>query len=122
MRLSKIKCDNEKQKNNNINNKQIKRMVYLNARSVTCNLEKIELICSDLQPELIICTESRITEQIEENEYEIDGYNTVVCMSNSRHNGGVLFYIKKNLKYKIITNESIDKVIWCVQFYMPLRY
>lgn len=85
-------------------------MVYLNARSVTCNLEKIELICSDLQPELIICTESRITEQIDENEYEIDGYNTVLCMSNSRHTGGLLFYIKKILNIKLLQMNLSTKL------------
>lgn len=47
---------------------------------------------------MLCCSEARITEDINENEYKIDGYDNIVCYSSSRHTGGVIAYIKKNIK------------------------
>lgn len=71
-------------------------------------------MCCEQKPMMIFCTESRLTDDIRKNEYEINGYNSVVCLSQSRYTGGVIIYIKNSLKFKEIANESIDKIIWCL--------
>lgn len=55
--------------------------IYINARSVIANLSKIESMCKSLKPNLIVCSESRITIDINANEYDISGYNCEVCHS-----------------------------------------
>lgn len=60
----------------------------------------------------MFCTEARLTNDICEKEYEIDGYNAVVCLSQSRFTGGVVIYVKKTLKYKVIENASLEKMLW----------
>lgn len=88
--------------------------IYINARSVLANLPHIEMLCFQRQPSLVFCTEARITEDICDNEYFIDGYNSIVCFAQSRFTGGVVIYVKKNLKYKVIANSFIEKLMWCL--------
>lgn len=87
-------------------------MIYINARSVIANFEKIEVLTNKYKPKIIMCTEARINEQITSSEYKIDGYKCVECWSQNRHTGGVIIYIKSNIKHKIILNSSIDKMLW----------
>lgn len=74
-----------------------KDFIYLNARSILANLTKIQYLCKSLKPKIVFCSEARITHEINENEYAIDGYKTIVCHSHSRATDGVVAYIlKKN--------------------------
>ena len=83
-------------------------MIYVNARSVLANFEKIELLASKYKPKLIICSEARITENINYNEYKINNYKCIECFSENRHTGGVLMYIKSDIKHKLVLNSVID--------------
>lgn len=86
--------------------------IYVNARSVLANLPQIEALCFERKPSLVLCAEARITQDISDSEYAIDGYNVVVCESQSRFTGGVAIYIRKTLKYKVIVNNFVEKLIW----------
>lgn len=81
-------------------------MFYLNAQSVTSNIEKIQQFCNENKPLMLICTETHITTEINESEYEVENYNIANCMSNSRNTGGVIIFVKKPIKYKILLNVS----------------
>lgn len=39
-------------------------IISLNARSVYANIEKIEILCDELKPNIVFCTEARITEDL----------------------------------------------------------
>lgn len=86
-------------------------IVYINARSIHRNLEKIELLSNNLKPKIICCSEARVTKEIE-NEIDLQGYNNLICLSDSRKTGGVAFYIKKDLKYKVIHTIAIKDTFW----------
>lgn len=73
-------------------------------------------MCSDHKPYVILCTEARITDNIDEVSYKIDGYSNLVCLSNSRQTGGIIVYIKNGVNFKLILNEKIDYLIWCLTF------
>lgn len=88
-------------------------LIYINARSVMCNLNHIEIMINHVKPMLIFCTEARITNEICD-EVNIDGYSNVICSSESRFTGGVSIYIIKNIQFKIVFMKSIDKNIWCL--------
>lgn len=76
------------------------------------NFNEIELLCTNLKPSLLACSEARITNDIDEVEYDIPGYNVITCHSLSRHTGGVVIYIKSNLKFKVVFNENYDNHLW----------
>ena len=42
--------------------------ILVNVQSLISNLAKVELLISDLMPEIICCTESRVTEDINDGE------------------------------------------------------
>lgn len=67
-------------------------------------------MCNKLNPALLCCSEARITEEVNEIEYKMDGYNEIVCMSdvsfqtywwNSDLSKTIL-----NTKYKTILNTK----------------
>lgn len=70
------------------------------------------MLCVNIKPKILCCSEARITCDINDNEFQIDGYNSIVCYSNSKHTGGVIMYVKKPLKYKLIKSEASDYNIW----------
>lgn len=90
------------------------RVIYINARSILANFENIEIMCNKLQPIIMGCSEARITEDISKSEYKISGYNEVECLSHSRHTGGTIFYVRKNMKFKVLFNENFDKHFWFI--------
>lgn len=61
---------------------------------------------------ILICSEARITQHLTKKDYDIDNYNVIECFSDKRTTGGVMIYIKKICKYKIILNKSINNMIW----------
>lgn len=76
------------------------------------NLEKIELLMIEEKPTILACSEARLTNEIGENEYNVEGYESIICPSLSRHTGGVAMYIKQPLKYKVIQNDLYENSIW----------
>lgn len=84
----------------------------INARSVYANIEKIEILCHKINPNIVFCTETRITDELNTSEYNIENGDSIVCYSQSRATGGVVAYIKKPLKYKVILNEFTEQYIW----------
>jgi hypothetical protein len=70
-------------------------------------------MCFEKDPLLLCLTETHVTENIMEREISIENYNIARCNSNSRHTGGVIIYIRKDIKYKVIENKCISKT-WFV--------
>lgn len=66
----------------------------------------------DKQIDVLALTEARITEDIEDDEINLQGYKIIRCNSENRYTGSVVYYIKNNLKYEIMYNDHFDKVLW----------
>lgn len=62
----------------------------------------------DKNPYIVFLSETRVTENIYDQELEIKGYNTVRCNSHTRYTGGVLIYIRKRINYEIISNTFTE--------------
>lgn len=103
----------------NVNEKKLltfkhkENLVYINARSVLCNLNHIEIMSKKVKPLMILCSEARVTNEISE-EIKVDGYNEIVCASSTRFTGGVVIYVQKQIKFRIVYMNSIDKNFWCL--------
>ena len=59
-------------------------------------------------------TETHITSDIEPVESEIEGYVYTQCLSESRHTGGSLIYVRKDINFETIKTKVIPGNMWIV--------
>lgn len=84
-------------------------------RSLLRNKDELEeLIIREKKQHILALTETRITDQITDEELNIKGYNMVNCFADKRSTGGVSVYIKCDIKFKVIVNKKIVNNCWCV--------
>lgn len=76
------------------------------------NKNDLEVLIKKEDPNAIMLSETHVTEDIAETELYLKSYTAINCSSNSRHTGGVLFYLKKGLKYIVINSSTLSKAIW----------
>lgn len=67
---------------------------------------------TEKKPIFVVLSETHITEDIQDSELNIKGYNLLRCNSHSRHTGGVIVYVSKVVKYKVLLNENLDNEVW----------
>lgn len=71
---------------------------------------------------LVLClTETHVTEEIEDVECEINGYNHSRCNSNSRHTGGVIIYVRKECTYEVVRVLSEEYNYWCLLCHIKIN-
>lgn len=61
---------------------------------------------------MLLLSETHLTDKILNREININNYDILRSDSSSRHTGGVAIYIKKKIKYKLISNKQINKNVW----------
>lgn len=61
---------------------------------------------------MLMLSETCLTEKINDSEVHIDGYNLIRMDSHSRFTGGVAIYLKDCIKYSVISSECYDKNVW----------
>lgn len=66
------------------------------------------------KPAIILCSETCTTKDIEDKELEIATFNMIRCDSHSRHTGGVLIYVHREINFNIIYNDSVNMNLWCI--------
>lgn len=86
--------------------------MYLNIGSICAKFNELEAIYLEEDLDFICVTETHLTDDIGDEEIGLENYNLLRCDSESRHTGGVCFYIKNNWKAKIIESVSMGKMIW----------
>lgn len=88
--------------------------MYLNIESLTANKTQLKWVINQWKPAIICLVETRITDDLEKHEIEINGYKAVHTLSHSRHTGGASIYVKENLRFKTIISEILDKNMWII--------
>lgn len=86
----------------------------MNTQSLYSNFSKIEVLLETMNPVVLACSETCLTNEISDFEIAINGYDIVRCDSNSRHTGGVLIYIKSTVTHSVILNKCFDGNLWCL--------
>ena len=86
--------------------------MYLNIQGLSQNKTQLEWIICQCKPIVICISETHVTAEFQNNEIDVEGYNTVVTYSTSRHTGGTIIYVKKEYKYAEISNETIYMNMW----------
>ncbi|KAK2578422.1 hypothetical protein KPH14_000969 [Odynerus spinipes] len=65
-------------------------------------------------PAMVMLSEARVDANIEDFELNIRGYNQVRCDAENRYTGGVVVYIRNDIKYEVVTVQKIIENCWCV--------
>lgn len=92
----------------------ILQCIYLNINSIVSNKVELERLIEVKKPALVVCSETCTTDNIMDSELNISTYKLIRCDSHSRHTGGMLFYIHKQVEFNIVCNKSFDMNMWCI--------
>jgi len=71
----------------------VELMLYTNAQSLMAHRDEIQhQIMKKINPAFLALSETRLTEDIEDNEVNVPGYSMVRCNAENRNTGGVVLY------------------------------
>lgn len=84
-------------------------ILLLNAQGFIKHKDKIENLIILTKPEILCLTETHLTNEIDESEVNIENYGMIRCNSSNSRTEGVLILVKKNIKYKVISNKNIEE-------------
>lgn len=104
-----------------------------NVQSLVANLAKVEIKIQEDDPLLFICTETRITTEINDGEVEISGYKMIRSDSPSRYSGGVVIYYRRDIVVNLLDNlcfgynnivvcqvkECVFNGVWILIYHSP---
>jgi hypothetical protein len=66
------------------------------------------MFCDKFKPQILMLSETCVTEDIFDSEIAIIGYNLLRCDSNSRHTGGLAVYTKSGIRVPTISSCQKD--------------
>ena len=89
-------------------------MILLNAQSLPAHFDEVYNLVVHSDPLLVCLTEARLTEDIEDFEVEIGGYQIVRVDSKSRHTGGVIMYVRDSVEILKVYKYQNDMNYWFV--------
>ena len=84
----------------------------LNSQSLIKHHDEIKYFIEVNNPLVMCLTESHVTSEIDDFEIAVTNYNIERVNSESRHTGGVIFYIRSDIKYSVCFNTAIEKNLW----------
>lgn len=65
-------------------------------------------IMKKINPAFIALSETRLTYEIEDSEVSVTGYSIVRCNAENRNTGGVILYIRDDIKYENILAKKLE--------------
>lgn len=95
--------------------------MYLNIAGLTSHKSELEWIINQWKPVVVCLAETHVTEELNNNETRIMGYQECSALSTSRHTGGVSVYVKEEYRFKQIMSESQDMNYWIVGMQMFIK-
>lgn len=89
-------------------------IIYTNAQSLLAHREEFQhQILMKTKPAILALSETRLISDIEDKEVNMPGYNTVRCDAESRNTGGVILYVRSNIKYEVVLIKKLISNCWC---------
>lgn len=95
--------------------------IYFNVCSVLSHIVQVRDILKRRKPAVLCLSETCVTGDIEDFELNCVGYNCERCDSTSRHTGGVLMYIRCDVKYSVVTNLNKSDNMWILTIKIKQR-
>lgn len=70
---------------------------------------------------VVALSETRLIPEIKDSEVNVPGYSLVRCDGENRNTGGVMIYIRNDIKYEVVLREKIVSNCWCVAVKMRVN-
>jgi len=70
-------------------------------------------IMKKMNPAFIALSETRVTAEIEDCEVNVPGYSMIRCDAENRNTGGVVLYVRDDIKYEIVLVKKLESNCWC---------
>lgn len=87
--------------------------IYCNIQGLTGNHAELQHNCMSRNFDFVILSETHTTENIEDSEIVLEGYQKPIrCDSDSRHTGGLCIYIKNNFEVSDIKKTMESRIWW----------
>jgi hypothetical protein len=88
--------------------------MYTNAQSLMAHKDEIQhQIMKKVNPAFVALSESRLTAEIEDCEVNVTGYSMIRCDAENRNTGGVVLYIRDDIRYEIVLIKKLESNCWC---------
>jgi len=65
-------------------------------------------IMKKINPAFLALSETRLTEDIKDTEVNVLGYSMIRCNAETRNTGGVVLYVKNDIKYEIVLAKKLE--------------
>lgn len=65
-------------------------------------------------PTFLALSETRLIPEIEDSEINMPGYSVVRCDAENRNTGGVIVYVRSDIKYEVVLIKKIISNCWCI--------
>ncbi|KYN00041.1 hypothetical protein ALC62_09196 [Cyphomyrmex costatus] len=75
-------------------------------------------IMKKINPACMALSETRLTEEIEDSEVSVPGYNMIRCDAENRNTGGVVLYVRDDIKYDLVLVKKLESNCWCAAIEM----
>lgn len=96
-------------------------IIYFNCQGYINNRDQIKLLVQKSGPLFVCLTETHITDNILDCEFQLDGYRTEQCTTENSRTGGVILYISNRVKYENVKRLKQDNFLWLISIKFKLR-
>lgn len=91
-------------------------MLVINIQGLLWHLDELKLLLVNKRVDIVCVTETHLTAEMSEHEYEISNYNDVKMFSSNKRTGGVVIYVRKDVDFEVIdtvvNNEDNEVNMW----------
>ena len=99
------------------------RLLLQNIRSITKNFSELEAFLAETsEPEVIALTETWLSKSPTHNYFSLKNYQNLVVANREKRGGGVAFYVRKNLAYKIVAKLELNELQILTIFLHPFTF
>lgn len=84
----------------------------VNINGLISKIDDVRKLLFDKDPRVGIMLETHLIEDDEDVLFDVEGYNVVNCVSDSRHTGGILFYVREDVFHAEISVNVVQRKWW----------
>ena len=85
-------------------------MIYFNCQGFLNNKDEICILIKNWRPVIVCLVETHVDENTLHNEISIDGYKFERCNTENKRTGGILIFIREEIKFKLQLKENYERI------------
>lgn len=82
-------------------------IISVNISGLIKSKEEVNVIINRMKPEVVCLCETHTADDISDYEIAFENYNMIRTNTNNKRTGGVITYVMKNIKFKVVFNSNV---------------